>query len=95
MTDELRAERCETCAWWTREPPLATGVRQPEGADPNLGACHIDPPSGGHMGGMYVSVFPAVHAHRFCSMWTPDGDDDGEREDVPDATVVPLRRAAA
>lgn len=102
----VRPDRCETCAWWTRAPALATATRRPDGADQDLGACHLNAPWTIAPG---VSTFPEVHAHRFCSDWMtacePDGGGGEERpvgelihlrdgETVHEGKVVQLRDAA-
>ena len=94
MSADLRPERCGTCAYWSQGPAIAAAVRRPAGSDENLGCCHRDPPT--HWGNHFpVSVFPEVHAHRFCGDWMPAGEPDGDgREGVPVDNVVQLRGAA-
>ena len=74
-------ERCETCAFWDRDlPMLATGVRRPDGSDPDIGTCSIAPPAviRSPLGGA-ISCFAETHKDRWCSAWLPepDGPPDG------------------
>lgn len=89
--------RCRTCRFWTLgAPALANAERDPR-SRPNIGTCQIDPPKLYESGwGFPVSMFPEVHADRFCDGWEGlggGGPDDGE--EATDNNVVSLGRVAA
>lgn len=93
----LSARRCETCRWWAQEPPIATAARLPGGSAEDVGSCHVaGPPEIFRINDGWVSLFPAVRAHRFCAEWQADDDgddpDDGEREAADN--IIELRSAA-
>ena len=87
---------CRTCYWWSNaQPPLATGVCFPAGSNPDIGTCHVMPPTL-IRAPIPMSMFPSTHADRHCAEWQPsDGPDDGAREDVHDDTVVPFKAREA
>lgn len=85
---------CSTCAWWSNtEPSMATGIRRPNGANPQIGICRRAAPILMQAGGVPMTRFPETHADRGCGQWTGKGSgpDDGER--AP-STVTPFRKAA-
>jgi len=91
-----RIDRCETCTWWERQgATLSSAARDPGAAD-DVGTCQAYPPDLQRVAFGAVGYFPVTHASRFCRDWQErvDDPDDGEREPVPDGTVVPFRSAA-
>lgn len=74
VMDDHAAARCRTCLFWRQGwGPIATATRVPD-ANPDLGACELEPPIVQSLNGGLQSVFPATHADRCCSMWIHDGD---------------------
>ncbi|KKC27315.1 hypothetical protein [Sphingomonas sp. SRS2] len=82
---------CETCFWWDQAgAALAAGSIDPQ-AQPDLGACCVDPPQLKPIGPYWhVGIFPLTSATRFCGEWQPagEGGDGGEEEPVSEPTVT-------
>lgn len=89
---------CSTCTWWSNlKPSLATGLRRPDGADPEMGICTFSPPVVVELAGMVMARFPEIRADRRCGHWADAsaGGPDGGLGDVQDqGVVVPFRRLA-
>lgn len=99
MSAETRPA-CWNCAHWDSDtPPIATGVRRPNGSNPDLGVCTLFPPVVATVGPerSAVSMFPPVHRDRICGLWLSVFDPDpdgGRREPAPVVDLDERRRAA-
>jgi len=90
--------RCETCVYWDQAgAKLANAIIDPA-AQPDVGVCLFAPPVLMATIHFPVSVFPEVHASRWCGAWDPIPDDGGGGERQPDAkpdNVISFDRSAA
>lgn len=89
---------CATCIWFDRgAPALASGIRRPEGSNPELGTCNLSPPELVRSAVGAMSLRPETLATAIgCDAHHAVGDpDDGAREDLPASNVVQFDGKAA
>lgn len=90
--------RCENCVYWEQAgATLAKAIIDP-GAQPDVGVCQFSPPVLMQTLHFPVSVFPEVHASRWCGGWEarPDDGDGGEHEPAPQPdNVISFDRSVA
>jgi len=93
MTDQ----RCETCVYWGQAGArLANAIIDPA-AKPDVGVCMYNPPVMMPTAHFPVSVFPEVHASRWCGGWEPEPEDggDGGKEEPASSNVLAFNRGAS
>lgn len=91
----MTARACATCRWFAKGAPALAAATLNATTKPGVGTCQLYAPVLAETRWFPVSMFPEVHAERWCGDWQEGDDpDDGERAAVP-AEVVPIRSVAA